>query len=89
MTPDHNSASRVRFCPPLQRTFGVPPCGFFLRPTGVDSTYSRPVLAAGGKLGATYPSVKSSGRVRSEFAAISAPAQVVGSSDGPRCELYS
>ena len=46
-----NSASRVRFRPPLQRTFGVPPCGLFLRPTGVDSTYSRPVLAARGKLG--------------------------------------
>ena len=53
--PDHNSASRVRFRPPLQRTFGVPPCGFFLRPTGVDSTYSRPVLAARGKLRADLP----------------------------------
>jgi hypothetical protein len=41
----------VRFRPPPQRTFGVPPCGFFLRSTGVGSTYSRPVLAARGKLG--------------------------------------
>ena len=60
---EDNSASRVRFRPPLQRTFGVPPCGFFLRPTGVDSTYSRPVLAARGNLGVTGSSVKGSGRV--------------------------
>ena len=69
--PDHNSASRVRFCPPPQRTFGVPPCGFFLRPTGLDSTYSRPVLAARGKLGVSGSSVKSSGRVLPEIAALS------------------
>ena len=56
-----NSASRVRFCPPPQRTFGVPPCGFFLRPTGMDSTYSRPVLAARGNLGVTGSRVKGSG----------------------------
>ena len=59
--PDHNSASRVRFCPPPQRTFGVPPRGFFLRPTGMDSTYSRPVLAARGNLGAARSSVKAGG----------------------------
>ena len=51
-----NSASRVRFRPPPQRTFG-----FRLRPTGVDSTYSRPVLAARGNLGAGGRSVKGVG----------------------------
>ena len=48
-----NSASRVRFRPPIRRTFG-----FRLRPTGSDSTYSRPVLAARGKLRPRARSVK-------------------------------
>ena len=68
--PDHNSASRVRFRPPHQRTFGAPPCGFFLRPTGVDSTYSRPVLAARGKLRTTGMGVKAAGLPWSEIAAV-------------------
>ena len=38
---DKNSPSRVRFRPPPRRTFGLR-----LRPTGVGSTYSRPVLGA-------------------------------------------
>ncbi len=67
-----NSASRVRFCPPPQRTFGVPPCGFFLRPTGVDSTYSRPVLAARGNLGVTGSSVKGNDGALPEIAVLSA-----------------
>ena len=66
-----NSASRVRFCPPPQRTFGVPPCGFFLRPTGVDSTYSRPVLAARVKLGVANGYVKGGAGQLSEIAAVS------------------
>jgi hypothetical protein len=48
-----NSASRVRFRPPLRRTFG-----FRLRPTGLGSTYSRPVLAARGNLGRAAGPVK-------------------------------
>ena len=38
--------------------FRLQPCGFSLRPTGVDSTYSRPVLAARGNLGAAEAGVK-------------------------------
>ena len=78
--PDHNSASRVRFCPPPQRTFGVPPRGFFLRPTGMDSTYSRPVLAARGNLGAARSSVKGGGWALTEIAGFPVDPPLV-----PRC----
>ena len=55
-TPEKNSPSRVRFRPPPRRTFG-----FRLRPTGVGSTYSRPVLGARGKLRAHSQLVNRSG----------------------------
>ena len=38
--------------------FRPTPCGFSLRPTGADSTYSRPVLAARGNLRAAGTGVK-------------------------------
>ena len=47
------SASRVRFRPPHRRTFGLSALRLPLASPGADSTYSRPVLAAGGKLRAT------------------------------------
>ena len=58
LAPQINSASRVRFRPPVRRTFGLPPCGFCLRSTGLDSTYSRPLLAARGNLGGEGAEVK-------------------------------
>jgi hypothetical protein len=52
--PDH-SPSRLRFRPPIPVTFA-----FRLRPSGSTSSYSRPVLDAGGTLGAVGRRCKSS-----------------------------
>src|SRR3954465_10348931 len=41
-----NSPSRLRFRPSLPGTFGLPPCGFCLQPSGATSTYLRSVLGA-------------------------------------------
>ena len=60
-----NSASRVRFRPPPRRTFG-----FRLRPPGVDSTYSRPVLAARSESSAVRPG-QGPERPSSQFATFS------------------
>jgi len=61
-----NSASRVRFRPPPRRTFG-----FRLRPTGVGSTYSRPVLAAGRNLRAIRAAVNRLRNEKPQFAIFS------------------
>src|SRR5580765_4538816 len=45
-----NSPSRLRFRPSLPGTFGLPPCGFALQPSGATSTYSRSVLGARANL---------------------------------------
>ena len=45
-----NSPSRLRFRPSLPGTFGLPPCGFRLLPSGATSTYSRSVLGARANL---------------------------------------